>query len=156
MRYCKQRRSYDCGPTAILNIMKWAGMDITLNDIPKLIIDTKCVPEFGTNQREMDRVIRSTFKYVRRIRSPKIEDINQALEARQAIIINSDTDNGGHYYSIINRSGACYVAINYITSKDRLPRTVLSDLLNRREFNPTNLNYWDYYTWAWIISKDLK
>lgn len=61
MRYARQPHARSCGPTAILNALKWAGRPATLKrEYPILRAECKCTN--GTWRYIFDRVIRKHAK----------------------------------------------------------------------------------------------
>lgn len=91
-RYMKQRDRFRCGPVAILNALKWAGVRATAeSDLPRLCRMSKCDDERGATHQNMDSALRLAglghFK-VRLVRRPKLYEIESHLRGGGAIIVN--------------------------------------------------------------------
>lgn len=98
-RYVNQPNPYSCGPIAILNALKWAGLDVTLQQLPLLeyrcrIIDPESDDEDdqGTWNHDFDRVLRwagkKAFKKVLRRKNPSLKEIKEHLKSGGAICLN--------------------------------------------------------------------
>lgn len=56
MRYCKQKLKYECGPIAILNLMKWLGLRVTYKkDMPS--IKMMCKYKKGVYNEDITRAL---------------------------------------------------------------------------------------------------
>ena len=107
IRYIGQRDGFSCGPTAILNILKWVGYDVTSKYLPSLKKYCKTDIE-GTNTEIISKVLkrysRLEFECVPFI---KIQDLhNHIKDNGSAIIEVSWFDEKkqlveGHFYIIV-------------------------------------------------------
>lgn len=115
MRYLRQRKSYTCGPIAILNAIRWAGGVARYDMIEDYIERCRCVPPWGTKHNAFERVLREEgeglFK-VRRVYRPTIPQITAHLLNDGAVILNYRSGKKGkdrrkemrHYYLLIESS----------------------------------------------------
>lgn len=63
-RFIRQRDDYSCGPTAVLNAAKWAGLRYTYRDLDYLRTLCRTVPEHGTGDQDLENGLRQTLKPV--------------------------------------------------------------------------------------------
>lgn len=62
INYVAQRDRYSCGPVAVLNVMKWAGIPVTKKNLRTLITACEAVPRTvnpdnpGTTQERLEQV----------------------------------------------------------------------------------------------------
>lgn len=94
-RYTKQRDKFRCGPIAILNSIKWAGVEAPYSQFTPLISRLCCCkPPDGTSHGFFDRALRIVGQtcpkpfQVRRIIRPRLSQIEDHLKADGAVIIN--------------------------------------------------------------------
>lgn len=127
MRYIRQPDSYSCGPTAILNAMKWAGIDATSQYLPYLQfscrtidLETPADPEsHGTLSSDFDRVLRYVGTgafHVRRKKNPTASEMKRHLEKGNAIALayywEDETEKGEHFCFIAGLERGLFVCIN--------------------------------------------
>lgn len=108
-RYTKQRDHYNCGPVAILNALRWAGINAPYaSRIASL--ERWCrsePPDQGCSDTNFDRALRragSGIFLVRRVYQPLPRDIKAHLGAGEAVILNygwKDGDRYGRHFSLI-------------------------------------------------------
>jgi len=83
-RYRKQQKCDDCGPTAVLNALRWAGHNQCIKEIGK-----KVKYEGGVYMPDMQTGIKHVGKGIfrsRRVYNPKFEDIQNHLSTGGSII----------------------------------------------------------------------
>lgn len=109
MRYVAQPDDYSCGPIAILNALKWAGLDASLREsLPFLQFGCRTIdPETphdlesnGTTDTDFDRVLRYVLKgkfRVRRKKHPKLSDIENHCMGGGAVALSYYWNEGGEF-----------------------------------------------------------
>ncbi len=123
MRYCNQREKYSCGPVAILNALKWAGLKKTYKDVKE--IEKGCPPDDyrigGINPNNFTRLF---YKYgehliIRYRKNINIGELDKHLEMGHAAVINLRRFNfnrgwEGHYFLVIGKSelAKCFKVVN--------------------------------------------
>jgi|2_EtaG_2_1085320.scaffolds.fasta_scaffold00972_18 hypothetical protein len=108
IRYVGQRDSFSCGPLSILNILKWAGYDITSKYLP--ILKKHCKTDMGGTNTEIISKVLSKYSQIKFECIPfiKIQDLhNHIKNDGSAIIEVSWFDEKkqtieGHFYNIID------------------------------------------------------
>jgi hypothetical protein len=139
-KYIRQPDSYSCGPTAILNALKWAGLDVTLQEFPLLQFscrtvdpDSNDIEDHGTLDHDFDRVLRWSGKKVlkvRRRKNPSFKDIYIHVKSGGAICLGyfwREKKQGGEHFCFISgmRRGLFHVVndhtiLDFSNSNDRL------------------------------------
>lgn len=118
MRYARQPDKYSCGPTAILNALKWAGEDVSTKEhLPFLqfgcrTIDLEHPHDIdlnGTTDDDFDRVLRYVAKGMFRIRKVNHRSVAKmkAHLARGGAICFSyywaEDGQSGHHFAFIEK-----------------------------------------------------
>ncbi len=89
--YFKQRDFFRCGPVAILNALKWAGVYVTVkHDLPRICRLCSCV-DSGIYHETMDMALRKMGRghyTTRLVRRPKLHEIEDHLRSGGALIVN--------------------------------------------------------------------
>lgn len=76
IRYVRQRNQYSCGPVAVLNAMKWAGMPVTAKDHLKWVSEECKADRTGTWISDVDHFLRKLpCLKVRKVRRRRNRDI---------------------------------------------------------------------------------
>ena len=108
-RYVKQTNNYNCGPTAIYNLLLWGDSVNWKNNYRQLNQICNPVPEFGTGYLSMNFTIRRAIedtpvKLVNIKIQPKYQEVKDHLYNGGSVIINfhwrKDEKNGEHYVFI--------------------------------------------------------
>lgn len=94
-RYLKQYDTYSCGPTAILNALKWAGVAISYRSHYKRVargcrVMEGSYRERGTLSADLDRTIRelgSGYFSIRKVRSCTIQQLTDHLQNGGAAVL---------------------------------------------------------------------
>jgi hypothetical protein len=94
-RYLKQYDDYSCGPTAILNALKWAGASVSYRSHYKRVAKYCKVAEGdlkdrGTLSPDLDRTLRTLgrrYLTVRKVRSCTIQQLADHLQNGGAAIL---------------------------------------------------------------------
>jgi len=94
-RYTKQRDTFRCGPIAILNSIKWTGIEAPYSQfVPIISRLSRCEPPEGTSHGFFDQALRIVGQkcpkpfQVRRINQPYLFQIEDHLRADGAVILN--------------------------------------------------------------------
>lgn len=129
MNYLKQPNWWDCAPVALINSLIFLGHRVNKKHQYKQFSKMLKVKEnFGTKQKNFDKLVRSIFPFNKPLRNPSIEDLN-----RPCILgIDADWCHVGllikitkHYVYLVNW-GADYPLIR------KVKKDTLKKWLNRR------------------------
>lgn len=156
IRYIKQPDNYGCGPTAILNTLKWAGYRVTLKKHYRALV-IKCRSkdpdgnEFsGTTVYDFENVLKYVGQKIFDIKfllRPKIKRIKKELKKGNAVILlHLNPDHTSHYTLIISNEGNNFVAVNAFKDSS----TVATVSLEILEFWTKKSKYMPL---AWVITK---
>lgn len=121
IRYKKQTDKFRCGPVAILNALKWAGIRADLKDISK---KAKCRPfPYGTTIVDFHQAIFKLEKFIkiRTTTNVSIGFIRDILTSGKSLIYNyeyfdkEDNRKYGHYFFIdsMSKTGKSLYLVNY-------------------------------------------
>jgi|3_EtaG_2_1085321.scaffolds.fasta_scaffold02560_19 hypothetical protein len=122
VRYISQRNRYSCGPIAILNIMKWAGYDVTykyLGTLKKYCGTTRQGTKESGLVSGLNKFQLLVTKYYSRVTAKVLESyINSGYVAILLISKwNNDNIPERHYLSIVGKqvkyTNIFYKVINY-------------------------------------------
>jgi hypothetical protein len=116
MGYIVQDDAYSCGPTAIINSLKWAGMSVTKENLDLFRFSCRTIdPEFpddwdsnGTTDSDLDRVLRYAGKgriRVRKNKRPSFPMLMRHLKSGGAIIVAyywKEEGQSGHHFAFIS------------------------------------------------------
>jgi len=150
-RYARQTDDYSCGPTAIINALKWSGFDMTLQLLPFFqhscrTIDPVYFDDWdknGTFDSDFDRVLRWSSRgkiKVRKKNCPLIEEIKEHLKDGGALCLSYywrvKKENIGHFIFIEKLEDGYFFIINdhdnnKETVKRRREKTIKKWLSNR-------------------------
>lgn len=130
-RYFKQRDFFRCGPVAILNALKWAGVPVTVkHDLPRICRLCYCV-DGGVNYREMDDALRKVGRghfTIRRVNQPKLHEIEDHLKAGGAIILD-------FYWEKVTRDHIV-TSRHYVLMSDISPSGTYFGMANYQKIRP--------------------
>jgi len=121
MRYCKQRNSFECGPIAILNALKWSGARATLKDLAD-IRKNSGTDKLGTSERLFRKELKSKGKGYFKVtaftdKQPDISFFLRELWKDRCAIIVAHKDcidpKDSHYSLWIGRTDSYIKAVNY-------------------------------------------
>lgn len=162
MRYVKQPDSYSCGPTAILNAMKWAGIDATSrNHLPYLQFSCRTIDletpddseNHGTLDSDFDRVLRYVGRGIFRVQKkkrPTVELLRRRLKNGEAIALvyywEQGAQTGEHFCFIAGLWHGLFVCINDHGAPTIMLRraSTIKEWLKKYEDRPT----------AWFLSME--
>ena len=159
IRYIRQPDSYGCGPTAILNALKWAGFRATLKKHYRPLV-TRCKSkdpdghEFsGTTPKNFQNALKYTSKNIFKVKHltyPTLNQISKELDKGNAVIIlhfnEGDQEGSSHYTLLISKLGQDFIAVNaYHKCKTVAPVThnTMKNWTKRKEDFPM----------AWVLEK---
>jgi hypothetical protein len=124
------QKSYNCGPIAILNALKWSGMKVRKRDaVP--FLDFSCrldqdEDDPGTEDGDLDRTLRYAAKGRLDVRRPKrlsVRNLRTHIQAGGAALVGYfHTSGGGHYTLLVKAEGRRFLAAN--DTKATLRRTM--------------------------------
>ena len=117
-RFIKQRDEYSCGPVAIVNALKWAGIKATYAHVKKYKRICKTEEDMGTTLFAIHETLAATkvFKIVR-LYNPPIKRIDEHIDGGGAVLfgstkIKTEESYEGHYALIVSRSQKRYGVCN--------------------------------------------
>lgn len=90
MRYVRQPDKYSCGPTAIINAVKWAGKKMSLSNHKKLVKECHTTYEMGTHEIDFSASLKKNLKKIASIKFRKkalYKDVISHLNNDSAIIL---------------------------------------------------------------------
>jgi ABC-type bacteriocin/lantibiotic exporter with double-glycine peptidase domain len=163
VRYIKQPTKTTCGPTAIINVLKWAGYDLTVKDINKIGNWVKCGYYCtGTEPAEMHNLLQRLegIKITKSVNLPTIEEMNKHLDAGGVVLMRYLHKQGGHYNVYVGRKKNWYQVVNDFRHgpalRRRHKRTVLKDLraTSADKGHPYRIAGEISCCSAWFIEKD--
>jgi peptidase C39-like protein len=134
MKYIKQPDNYSCGPTAVINILKWLGKSASLADLPK--IKRLCGTDItGTHDTYL------TLGLVKSIRgigtwegaAPNIRNLRSHLKSGGAAII------GYFYYIRGEEHGHYVVCIKYTRAGNYVLLNEADHKSERQDRRPTRV-----------------
>lgn len=160
-RYVKQRDKYSCGPAAIMNVLKWAGVKFSYREKIEVLQEVcGCKPGRGTMHQNFDQALRwavwevEDALRIRRVRRPKLCQIEKHLKMGGAVVLNyaweRDGEGSRHYALLIkvSPSGKSFWTVNDYSTGPALrgqPREAMkTDILRFQRTDP--------FCKAWFIS----
>lgn len=144
VRYVSQKDEYNCGPTAIINLIKWQGLSASWKDIPEIRLQMwgnkkreKAMRGLGTPIFILDEFIRNNEHLQNTLvctkNKPTIKDIKKHLTKNRAILLDFywSLEEGGHYTLIIGLSGDRFITVNFKKGKtvQKIKMTEMQKLL---------------------------
>lgn len=120
-KYSRQLNDFNCGPTAILNAMKWAGARVSNDFIPFLEFGCRidaADDDLGTTFNDFDRMIRYCGKNLYKTRRTKhltMKKLRAHLMNGGAVAldyVDDSTVDGGHSTLIIGMKGSMFSFVN--------------------------------------------
>ncbi len=152
-RYLRQHDKFSCGPTAIMNVLKWLGLKIHYRkEIEWFREITRCKEDgilFGTNFGHMTKALKMfknlfTTEYRR---DPTVSRIAKHLNAGGVVVLcyRLPKRKVGHYILIVEANGEGFTAVNVEPDRTRtkLSSSDLSHMLLSNGIYPR----------AWLITK---
>lgn len=138
VKYSYQRDEYSCGPTALLNIMRWAGQKITKKYLMKKCGGRKRVSKIGTDVCIFNNLLLDLPGIIVPMIGYKVplKYLDQHL-ARGGIVAASYMDDEcGHYALIVGRTKKFYLVANALENcaVSRISRKHMRWLLDGENF----------------------
>lgn len=127
MRYVIQPDKISCGPTAIINALKWAGVPTSLQDLPKIQfscktvnpVDPTNVEAAGTYDHDFDRTLRyagAPVFTVKKKSRPSFKSVKDHLAGGGAICIGywwmEEGEENAHFAFIEGLKGSRWIVVN--------------------------------------------
>jgi len=120
VRYLKQRDGYSCGPVAVLNAMKWAGFEVTGENLKVFRWIALCTSPHGCWPRHLHNLIKLQFerKASAMKGKPTMKYMDKWLDQGNSIIMRyfwHDKERNkrvGHYIFIPDRTEKYYKVCN--------------------------------------------
>lgn len=164
-RYLKQYDNYSCGPTAILNALKWAGVAASYRTHYKRVAKGCKVAEGeykdrGTLSSDLDRTVRALGKAhftVRKVRSCTIQQLDEHLQNGGAAILAhleeelyaGQKDIEGHFSFWFHSDGKSFTGANDGGPDATIVRTrkeMVSKIRKRKHGS-------DLYPEVWLLTR---
>ena len=138
-RFAKQPHYYSCGPTAILNAMKWVGYPAAIKYEYADLVDICNADPNGTNIPVFDRVLREHVgrsAWIKRRYRPKFSDVERWIKDPIQIVIlcywHTSSDYSDGHYMILTEGildGAFFHVVNdglsvMLRDRERIKRYV--------------------------------
>ena len=142
MRYTRQYDKTSCGPVALVNALKWAGMKVPWRDSKQHWIKlTRC--RNGTSPQDLNIAIRQYFPNARRIK-PHIRKIERHLKNGGGIIIHvmgkNPRFNHWAFLDSVSPNGQVFGVVNFYKSAPArhglFRKDLISYLRSRAIFEP--------------------
>lgn len=141
VKYSKQRNKTDCGPTAVLNALKWAGYSVSIRKGYKSIKkNCKYRPVFGTSSSNILWTLRKYKKLKTRVLvRPTLSQLDKLLEKGYVFILRYTHDHGesGHCIFCFGKTDFKYLLINDSSIKTYRGRTrkTLNSYLRKQRYS---------------------
>jgi len=131
-RYLKQRDQSSCGPVAVINALKWAGLRVTEKTHKKKIQQlTQCNPYGrgfrGSHPYDVNHAL-SCYNSIKIQRVRKdvwttLSEINEHLDKGGSILMRYFLANNGHYTLCVGRTPKTYRFVNDSWNKTVIDRS---------------------------------
>lgn len=151
-----QLLDYDCGPTAIINFMRWLDHPVSRCDLRvlrELLAIRLDMDEDGTDSEAMDSMINLTAGSmscdVSRVFSVKLDHIIDHLESGGCIILDHVDRGNEWHYSFWYMSRGKIKGINSDSDKKK-PEYSKKTL---KKYLDLSIGYYDHLPSCWMISK---
>lgn len=146
-RYVRQKDQFSCGPIAIMNALKWAGIRTTYKThFREIRTLCKTTASWGTTPENMTATIR---KYCRCLNFTTkslvtLREIDEHLASGGAVILEywfrDEMDYDGHYVFIFREHGHDFIAANAMLGSPAAqpcPRGMLKSMLSCKKYRHT-------------------
>ena len=137
-RYVNQPESHACGPTVVLNALKWAGLPATLkHDFDNIATLCDYEQNEGSPEHSIDRSLRDLLKGAAKVRKPRfamIWDIEEHLEKGGACVLTVTDWSDAHVFLVTGKRGKLFITHNYNHNKNTtlLRECTLQEQLDQR------------------------
>ena len=159
-RYVRQWDDFSCGPIAILNALKWAGVRASIKrDYKRLLVLTKCSFPNGVCRFYLAPALYKNREFfVRRPRGATMRTVENHLRSGGVVLLSygiyGDGKRRGHYTLLtrVSETGRSFTTINYYVGHTvcLIRRSSVVRDIRRRKMN----GHW--YPCVWLISKKVK
>jgi len=138
-RYIKQRHERSCGPTALMNAVKWAGYSLSYEDYIDYyakLCDYKKGDDFGTHWLNLHRAILATpeLKLVALLNRPTLRQLDRFLNKGFSAIVRYKHSKGGHFAFVPKHTAKFYYMVNGPRSKATLCRISRKDISKKLRY----------------------
>ena len=148
MRYVRQRDQYSCGPIAIMNALKWAGLSATYRThFHKIRSLCKTTMSWGTTPKNMTVTLEKYSKCLSFTTKSLVtlKEIDKHLAAGGAVILEYwflDDEMGyydGHYVFVFREREHNFIIVNAIDVPVTYPcsRDMLKSILSCKKYRHT-------------------
>jgi hypothetical protein len=154
-RYIHQRDSYSCGPTALYNVMQWAGeVYMTKKALMGMCGGREEIKKSGTDASVFNVVLENLPGIqIKKISfKSKLGTLDDHIDKGGIVIISYITPECGHYAVIIGRTKTHYITVN--TRENR----TISNICRKNMRKMLDRSYFCLGTFAcsvqWFVKKD--
>lgn len=125
MRYTRQRNKTNCGPTAVMNALKWAGYSCSYKEFGRAL-KVRCgwYPGEGVPQHKIRYALCVTpeLSVVQEKYAPNLGWIDKQLADDRAVLLCYYHKKGGHCALIVDKTENYYVLVNDSWTKTIMKR----------------------------------
>jgi hypothetical protein len=159
----KQRDGYSCGPVAIINALKWAGVETTKEERKRISNKIKCKQNFGTFKEDFQKYFKQIkyldSKFFHRLSLKKFKkhiDNGGAIiwirKLEKEVVGNKVYVWDGHYTFCIGRDKENYLLVNNYY-KDKTPKAYKEKYIKTNTKPKKRPNQRRWALAFWLISK---
>ena len=143
-RYVRQNDHFSCGPVAIANAMKWAGLKFSYaKSRERFLKACNCQNPVGTTTRNFERALRELTDgliEVKRRYGASTEDIKNHIKDGGSVVVCGkrvwDFQLGSHYFNCVDYDGNKFLVTNETPSG--------------------SVNGEEIYSWLWLTKKQFE
>ena len=158
MRYVKQKDQYSCGPIAIMNALKWAGLQTTYKThFHRIRTLFKTTMSWGTTIDNMTATLLKHGRYLSFTTKSLVtlKEIDRHLAQGGAVILKywfkESAGYDGHYVFLFREEGHDFIAVNAMLgtpAAQPCPRDMLKSMLSCKKYRHTGSPS------AWFITRN--
>jgi hypothetical protein len=124
VKFNKQTTLSNCGPTALLNCLKWAGKNYSIKDYKKIYKLTKTDKD-GTTDNDLKNSFKSFPFWKLTNLKPNLSNVKKSLKQGQVLVLgypefeykNENINVNGHYILIIEQRNNKFLVVNHVHPK---------------------------------------
>jgi hypothetical protein len=163
VRYVKQKGKNLCGPTAILNLMKWIGARVTWKKDIGLCMSL-CSPDVATRGMHswvMDAILKHfpLLKVKKLIHMPKLKQLDEHLDSGRALVMaylhKGGRAQNGHFMLCVGRTKKYYDVVNGKVKGKALSRISRKTMRKRLTTKRVEAGAF-FYPVAWAVEPNMK
>jgi hypothetical protein len=163
IRYTKQRGKNLCGPTAILNLMKWAGARVSWKKDIELCMSL-CNDNVATNGMwswVMDSALKyfPLFKVKKVLQVPKLKELDEHIDDGRALVMaylhKGGRAQNGHFMLCVGRTKKYYEVVNGKVDGKALSRISRKTMRKRLTTKRVEAGAF-FYPVAWAVEPNWK